>query len=631
LVNQNIAFDLCVFAEDAHQVDLALGTVDDDNSWHDVVFTRIFELLDHKKIQDTLLRERLIDLAEGTLGRDFSSLTAKGTPRRKRYDLKSLAKNYLNIELDKVSYRLGYAKYLNTPISEYPQGAVDYLTADVESALHVASRQTLRAQKAGLPSDQEIPDSAQQSKYAFALNLVSSWGMRTDLSKVQRLDSDLDILARRMQNTLKEHGLVRKEGRNAGTRDLKRTHELVIKTYEEAGLVVPLTDKGNVSTAGSVLEDIALIKLRGSAESSGTEALNADGQLDESQLLDDPLYCYSQYTSILKLQSTYLPTLYAGVQHPINTRYQTVLETGRISSFKPNMNQMPRGGNRTILQRLQKRVRECFVPRPGFLLSSVDFNQLELATLSQVLLWLFGQSKMADAINEGLDLHTLFAAEQLLHMPYAEVLTRKKEKHVADMRQLAKVANFGLGANMGAESLTEFARASYSVFITVEEARTLKEKWLAAFPEMRTYFRWVSGRMTGVDDRGNTVGDIEQFISGRVRGRARYCAVANGLFQSTAADGTLTALYELQRASYLKRGQLYGSRMVGYFYDEYLFEHPEHLASDRANIQTDIAVKHMQEACPDVKIRAAPALMRCWMKDADAVYVDGKLVPWEPK
>ncbi len=630
LINQNIAFDFSVIAEDAHQCDILMGKVGQLDSLFEQVMQRIFEMLDLNLIEDTMLRERLIDLAEGTLGKDFASLTEEGNPRRKLYNLKVLTKNYLGVDLDKFTYRMGYGKYLNKPLSDYEPGAVDYLTNDVESAVHVASRQSQRAVLHGLPVGARIPNSAEQSKAAFSLQLVSSWGMRTDLSKVQQLEADLDHHVRQLYMVLKDTGIIRMsgvKGKKAGSQDLKRTHELVEKAYADAGLRVPRTKKGRISTAGSVLEDIALITLRGSSK----DVLEKDGRIDETELFKQPLYALSQYVSMNKIKNTYMPTLVSGVRYPINTRFETILETGRISSFKPNLNNIPRGGEKTLLQRLQSRIRQCFVPRPGFVFCSVDYNMLELCTLAQVLLWFFGESKMADAINAGFDLHTLFAAEQLLHIAYEDAVSRKKEKQVGDMRQLAKVGNFGLGGGMGAASLVEFAKATYNVILDIDEAKALKEKWLTAFPEMRAYFRLIGSMMRGYDDRGQPVGSMEQFVSGRIRGRTRYCAMANGFFQGLAADGAKAALYALQKACYLINGPLYGSRVVAFFYDEFLMEHPIETAHERAYIQTDIAIKEMKQVTPDVRQSAAPAQMDCWMKEADTVHSrSGRLISWRP-
>lgn len=627
LVNQNISFDFAAIAEDAHQADKLLGKVGDEDSLFEQVMTRIFEMLDLRLVEDTMLREQLIDLAEGTLGKDFESLTKDNNPRRKKYGLKELSKKYLGVDLDKLTYRLGYHRFLNKALNEYPAGAVKYLTDDVESALLVCARQQVRATLHGLEPGQRIPNSADQSNAAFSFTLLSAWGIRTNLSKVQQLDADLDRQARQMFGVLQASGLVRASGPKAGTRDLKLTHKLVAEAYEAAGLPVPLTKSGkNVSTAGAVLEDIAMIRLRGSTK----DVVAADGTIDETELFRDPLYAYSHYTSIQKLQNTYLPVLYEGTKYPINASFDIIKETGRISCYRPNLTNLPRGGSKTILQRLQSRVRQCFVPRPGFVFCSVDFNTLELCTLAQVCIWMLGESKLAEAINSGLDPHLLMAAEQFLNMSYEEALARKKEKDVADMRQMVKAANFGLPGGLGIHTLIEYAKASYNVFLSEDEARILKEKWLAAWPEMRGYFNRIKMLMKGFDDRGQTIGDIEQYVSGRIRGRTRYTAACNTFFQGLAADGAKHALNKIQRASYLRNGPLYGSRAVAFVHDEIIMEHPEHLAAERGLIQAEIMVKAMQEVCPDVRISAAPALMRCWLKEAEDVYDSkGRLIPYE--
>lgn len=633
LVNQNIAFDFSVIAEEAHQVDVRLGLVGKPESWFEAVMQRIFELLDLRLIEDPMLRERLIDLAEGTLGKDFDSVTEEGNPRRKKYGLKPLAQKYLNVELDKLSFRLGYSAYWNKPIEAYPDGAKKYLTDDVESALAVAGRQQERAYLHGLPHGHRIPNSAEQSKAAFAFNLLGAWGVRTDLRKVQQLEADLDVQERRLFLVLKDTGLIRSEGRQAGTRDMKRTKELVAAAYKRAGLEVPMTKSkngkggGNISTAGGVLEDIALIELRGSPK----DILDEKGQVDETELFKTPLYAYSQYVSIQKLKNTYLPVLFAGTMFPINGQFETLLETGRISMFKPNLTNLPRGGIKTLLQRLQTMVRECFVPRPGFVYSSVDYHVAELCALAQICIWMLGFSKLAEALNNDIDPHLLLAAEQLLNITYEEAFRRKKDKDVADMRQLAKSASFGFPGGLGARTFIDFAKNSYNVYITEDEARVLKEKWLNQWPEMRLYFRKIANFMRGYDEKGQSIGDIEQYISGRIRGRCRYTAACNTLFQGAVADSCKESLYQMQKECYLLGGRMYGARPVVFVHDEIIAEVPEERAEEYAFIQSGIMVKTMQEMCPDVKIKAEPALMRAWYKNAEAVYNRaGHLIPWDP-
>jgi hypothetical protein len=628
LVNQNLPFDFAVIAEEAHRVDASLGLVGQAGSWHDLVMRRIFEMLDRGLVEDTQLRERLLDIAEGTLEKDFSSLTAQGNPRKKGYDLKSQAKKYLGVELDKISWRTGYYRFLDKPIDEYPEGARDYLTLDVGAALQVHERQQRRAEQQGLASDARIPNSVEQSRAAWAFQLVSSWGMRTERGKVQAFDADLDHWSRRLFTVLKKCKLVRADG----TRDIKLARKMAADAYEAAGLEVPLTKKkkdgsggGNISLSGSTMEDISLIRLRGTAE----------GEIDEEKLglFEEPLYAYSQYTSFDKLKTTHLPVLYSGVDYPVCGRFQTIVGNGRSSMFSPNLQSLPRGGVKTVLARLQARVRKCFVPRPGFVFCSVDFDTLELRTLAQVCLWLLGHSKLADALNAGMDPHLLMAAEQFLHITYEEAVARKKagDKEVIALRQFCKPINFGAAGALGAQSYVDYAK-SYGIYVTLEEARDALQKFRLQWPEMVPYFKRVASMMRGIDDDGNEIGDVEQFVSGRIRGRVRYTAVANGWWSGLAADGAKAALYEVCRECYLQGGRMYGARPGGFIHDEILTELPEDVAHEYAHVQRDIMVEVMQAHVPDVKIHASPVLMRCWQKGAEAVYDKrGRLIPWIPE
>jgi DNA polymerase I-like protein with 3'-5' exonuclease and polymerase domains len=65
-------------------------------------------------------------------------------------------------------------------------------------------------------------------------------------------------------------------------------------------------------------------------------------------------------------------------------------------------------------------------------------------------------------------------------------------------------------------------------------------------------------------------------------------------------------------------------------HDELILEMPEEKAHEAALRQVEVMVASMKEYVPDVRVSAEPALMRRWYKDAAPVYVDGRLVPWEP-
>lgn len=299
-------------------------------------------------------------------------------------------------------------------------------------------------------------------------------------------------------------------------------------------------------------------------------------------------------------------------------------------------------------------VRECFVARPGFVWAASDYASLELAMLAQANLWLVGYSKMAEAINAGKDLNTLFGS-QMMGVGYEDMKARLKagDPVAKGMRQAAKAGNYGLGGGMGAAKLastqrkvglslcTSMARAekcgeykvteyknraiSPTCLECIAAAEHLKREWLRAWPEMRDYLELASQ----VESAG---GEVEQLVSKRVRGGCTYSAAANTLFQGLAADGAKRALWLVTKECFTDAfSTLYGSRPVAFVHDEIILETPEAAGHAALKRLQELMVAGMKEFVPDVAVRTEGCLMRRWYKGAEPVVVDGRVVPSKPE
>jgi DNA polymerase-1 len=249
------------------------------------------------------------------------------------------------------------------------------------------------------------------------------------------------------------------------------------------------------------------------------------------------------------------------------------------------------------------------VPAPGNALISVDYETLELRTLAQCLLWLFKESRMAQALNSGRDLH-LEVAARILGCSYEDAVVRHKSKEgvVKTARDSAKVLNFGLPGGLGADAFVAFARKSYGVKVTSDEAKKLKKAWQKAWPEMKQYFDYIS-RMTEYEDN-----KLKQLGTERVRGRLRFTEAANTLFQGLAGSGAKRALYEVCKRAYA--GDLPGLYPVAFIHDEILAEAPVDKVHEYGYALADTMCSAMQKYVPDVKITASPVAMNCWSKDS---------------
>ena len=174
--------------------------------------------------------------------------------------------------------------------------------------------------------------------------------------------------------------------------------------------------------------------------------------------------------------------------------------SGRSTSSKPNV-QNPR--------RLPG-IRECFTPRQGKVFAQGDFSGLELHTLAQTCVTLFGESHLAEVLNAGLDPHTAFAAD-ILGISYEEAVRRYEagDEEVENARQTSKVANFGFPGGLGAEKLCLFARKTYGVILTEERAKELKLQWLDRWPEIAGFFTMSVNSSTKTPVRSRRAGVFE--------------------------------------------------------------------------------------------------------------------------
>lgn len=539
--------------------------------WPDLL-PLIFSAYREDRVTDTMLREKLVHIALGVY-RGYAK--PDGTTVQYRYSLADCAKRRLNRDLDKSAWRLTYSELEHLPLEAWPDGAKQYAIDDA-----VTTWDVWKAQEA---DTELLLDQHRQARAAWWLHLTSAWGMQTDTEGVRRFQAQVESELAEVRGICVAAGIVRKDG----TRNTKAAAKLVEAACRAADTQIALTEKGRVKLD------------RGSVEK-----------------LDHPvLAAYARLSSLGKQLSTDLPLLVSGAVRPIQARFETLLETGRTSS-SPNIQNLPRKGG----------MRECFVPRPGYVFGSADYEQMELRTVAQVCLAMFGQSRLAEALNAGIDPHLEMAA-RIVGIDYDEALARKRagDADIDNARQVAKVANFGFPGGLGIARFCDFAKTTYGVVINEAEAANLKQTWLASWPEFRRYFAWIGG----ICEQHNPT--VEQLYVGRRRGCVSYTEACNSMFQGLAADAAKHAGFLVSSACYVEQNSpLFGSRIVNFIHDEIIIETPEtgaHAAvTELARLMVAGAIVWM----PDVPPRAEPLLMRRWSKKAKPMHDEqGNLVPWD--
>jgi len=147
-----------------------------------------------------------------------------------------------------------------------------------------------------------------------------------------------------------------------------------------------------------------------------------------------------EHRQLQKLKGTYVDALQELVNPAtgrVHTSFnQTVAATGRLSSSDPNLQNIP------IRTDIGKRVRRAFTARPGSLLLSADYSQIELRVLAHMA----NDPTLLEAFRQGEDPHAATAAE-VLGIPFESV--------TSDHRRVAKMVNYGVLYGMSDFGLAE--------------------------------------------------------------------------------------------------------------------------------------------------------------------------------
>jgi DNA polymerase-1 len=668
LVGHNVAYDLGVVAERFP----ALRPL-------------IFQAYAANRVTDTQIRQQLLDIAAGVFRR---KIDRKGKRVEHKYTLEYTADRMAGMKLAKDGWRLSYDKFIDVPLEKWPERAREIQAkakldlVDAKATLEAIAaakgdtklieariqhlngliecqpeqclyypmddaRATLAVYQAQEVHAAYLADQFRQARYAWALHLNSAWGLRTDREGVEKLRKETQADLDEKEEMLQMLGIVRANG----TRDTKLAKRRMIDVCAREKLELIRTDSHFAEDCVKCKDENG--KPLPAGEDACAEHICLDFDACEHSG-DDVLVAYAELSTLKKVLSNDIKALEQGTHWPVHTRYG-LAATGRSTSSNPNIQSWARvkkcklcdgkEGNLACYLCFGKGtvygVRDAFVPRSGRVFAQADFPQLELYTLAQCCMSWLGTSKLAEALNAGLDPHMSVAA-RILGTTYEDATKNKKTKDVKDARGAGKVANFGFPGGLGDESLVDYAKKSYGVTLTREQARDLKKTWFAEWPEMPLYFARVNALMNEETNRAT----VETLFTKRIRGNATYCASCNNGFQALGADCAKRAGWLIAWAEYVGTpsaawaakhpalvSPLFNGRTVAFVHDEYIAEvDDDERAHDAAYELAQLMVEGANEYLPNVPIpmsKMEPTLMRRWSKNAVQVFdSNGRLVPW---
>ncbi|MBR5298661.1 MAG: DNA polymerase I [Bacteroidales bacterium] len=291
------------------------------------------------------------------------------------------------------------------------------------------------------------------------------------------------------------------------------------------------------------------VKLKGAMRNYPTDEDTLNALADKHPIINEIL----EYRGVKKLLSTYiepLPSYISPVTGKIHTTFnQALTATGRLSSSKPNLQNIP------IRTERGKEIRKAFIPsRPDGLIVSADYSQIEL----RIMAHLSCDQHLISAFRNGQDVHAMTAAK---------IFCVDIEEVTADQRRIAKTANFGIMYGISAFGLSQ------RLHIGRAEAKKIIEDYFANFPAISSYIddTIAAARETGyvetIFGRRRYLPDINS-KNGTVRALAERNAI-NAPIQGTSADIIKLAMIHVQKRLESEKME---SRMILQIHDELVFD-----------------------------------------------------------
>jgi len=278
-----------------------------------------------------------------------------------------------------------------------------------------------------------------------------------------------------------------------------------------------------------------------------------------------------RYRTLAKLKSTYVDTLaeQADREGRLHTNFvQTGTATGRLSSREPNLQNIP------IRDEEGRRIREAFIARPGWLLISADYSQIELVVLAH----LSGDKNLISAFNEGKDVHARTAA----------LIFGVDEKDVLpEQRRIAKTINFGVMYGMSA------FRLANELGISRHDANSFIEAYFKTYSGVRDYIDSLIKKTEESGYASTILGRRRTILAINSRNKTEKAAAervaVNTPIQGSAADIVKTAMLNLDKALSAAASP---ARLLLQVHDELILECPR----DAAKETTELVKREMENA-----------------------------------
>ncbi len=344
--------------------------------------------------------------------------------------------------------------------------------------------------------------------------------------------------------------------------------------YEIAG------EEFNLSSPKQVGEVLyTKLGLKGKKHTSGSLNTSAEvlEKMAENHVLPQKILEWRQYQ---KLKSTYTTALLNLMDrnNRVHTTYSQIsVNTGRLSSLNPNLQNIP------IRTDIGREIRKCFVAKNGCKIVAVDYSQVELRLLATIANVKF----LENSFNDGVDIHRK-TASQVFGVAYDEVSSM--------LRRRAKAINFGIVYGMSAYGLSK------EIEVSVEEANQYIKSYFENMPEIKEYMEntinkaKLDGYVETMFGRKISIFGIKDDNKRMVQFGER--AAINAPIQGSASDIIKLSMI---KCFYKLKGLGLKTKMLLQVHDELVFEVPDE--------EVEIVSKVIKETMEDVTNVALKVLL----------------------
>lgn len=278
----------------------------------------------------------------------------------------------------------------------------------------------------------------------------------------------------------------------------------------------------------------------------------------------DKILLYRTYT---KLYSNYIVSLKEDIKSDkkVHTIFnQTLTRTGRLSSERPNLQNIP------IRLEEGRLIRKAFIPSDGNIIVSSDYSQIEL----RVFAHMSNEKNLIEAFINDYDIHTKTASD-IFHVPIQEV--------TKEMRRKAKAVNFGILYGISGFGLSE------DLGIDLLEAKEFIDKYLEVFPGIKEYKdnlikeAYQNGYVKTLFNRKRIIDELNN-KNYLIRSSGERMAL-NTPIQGTAADILKMAMIKMQEEIDKHN---FNAKMVIQVHDELVFDVPKNEVEEFIPILKDV-------------------------------------------